>query len=70
MGLINEDDLKRPLVPLKLAKASPKLHLETTPGWVGPGRFGPIMIIRLLSPAVLGLGLSLAISINRLFLFL
>ena len=34
-GLVNEDDLKRPLVPLKLAKASLKLHLETISGRVG-----------------------------------
>ena len=32
-GLVNEDDLKRPLVPLKVAKAILELHLETIPGW-------------------------------------
>ena len=37
-GLVSEDDLKRPLVPLKVAKFSPELHLGTIPGrlgWVG-----------------------------------
>ena len=43
-----EDDLKGPLVPLKVAKPSLELHLGTIPGrlgyWVG---LGPIVIIRL-----------------------
>ena len=51
-GLVNDDDLKRPLVPLKLAKPNLELHLGTIPGrvgWgrVGSGRLGPIVIIRL-----------------------
>ena len=39
-GLVNESDLKRPLVPLKVAKTSLKQHLETILGRVGPGRVG------------------------------
>ena len=38
-ALFNDDDLKRSLIPLKVAKPSLKLHLGTTPGrlgcWVG-----------------------------------
>ena len=34
-GLVNKNDLKRPLVHLKLAKASLELHLGTIPGQVG-----------------------------------
>ena len=34
-GLVNVDDLKRPLVPLKVAKPSLELHLGTIPGRVG-----------------------------------
>ena len=33
--MVNEDDLKRPLVPSKVAKASLELHLGTIPGRVG-----------------------------------
>ena len=39
-GLVNEDNLKRPLVPLKVAKPSLELHLETIPVGVGWGRVG------------------------------
>ena len=46
-GLVNEDDFRRPQVPLKEAKASLKLHLGTIPVRVGSGRVGPIKIIRL-----------------------
>ena len=34
-GLVNEDDLKRHLVSLKVTKASLELHLGTIPGGVG-----------------------------------
>ena len=37
-SLVNKDDLKRPLVPSKVAKASLELHLGTIPGRVGWGR--------------------------------
>ena len=40
--LVYEKDLKRPLVPLKEAKASLELHLETIPGRSGPGRSGSV----------------------------
>ena len=46
-GLFYEEDLKKPLVPLKVAKASLELHLETIPVRVSPGRVGPIVILRL-----------------------
>ena len=46
-GLVNEDNLKRPLVPLKVAKFRLKLHLGTIPGGVGSVGLGPIVIIRL-----------------------
>ena len=51
-SLVNEDDLKRPLVPSKVSKASLELHLRTILGGVGSGRvrsggLGPIVIIRL-----------------------
>ena len=39
-GLLNEDGLKGPLVPLKVAKSSLELHLGTIPGRVGWGRVG------------------------------
>ena len=39
-GLVNEVDLKRPLVPLIVAEASLKLHLGTIPGRVGSGGLG------------------------------
>ena len=50
--MVNEDELQRKLVPLKVAKASLELHLGTIPGgvgWggVGSGGLGPIVIIRL-----------------------
>ena len=69
--MVNEDDLKRPLVPLKLAKASLEVHLETIPGRVGlgrvglgrvglgrvgPVRLGPILIIRLTQSSCAGAG--------------
>ena len=41
-GLVNESDLKRPLVPLKVAKAILELHLETIPGRVGSVRVGSV----------------------------
>ena len=47
IGFVNEDDLKRPLVPLKVAKASIELHLGTIPSRCGSVRSGPIVIIRL-----------------------
>ena len=37
-GLFYEEDIKKPLVPLKVAKASLELHLETIPVRVGPVR--------------------------------
>ena len=40
-GFVNEADLKRPLVPLKVVKASLELHFGTIPGWVGSVRVGP-----------------------------
>ena len=50
-GLVKDDDIKSPLVPLRIAKASLELHLDTFParvglgrvslGRVGPGRVGP-----------------------------
>ena len=51
-GLLNEDDFKGPLVPLKVAKSSLELHLGTIlvrVGSVGVGSVGvcPIVIIRL-----------------------
>ena len=46
-GLVNEDNLKRPIVPFKVAKSSLDLHLGTIPGRVGTGRLSPIVIIRL-----------------------
>ena len=39
-SLVNENDLKRPLVPSKVSKASLELHLRTIPGGVGSGRLG------------------------------
>ena len=39
-GLVNEDNLKRPIVPFKVAKSSLDLHLGTIPGRVGSGRVG------------------------------
>ena len=44
-GFVNKADLKRPLVPLKVVKAS--LHFGTIPAWVGSVRVGPIVILRL-----------------------
>ena len=41
-GLFYEEDLKKPLVPLKVAKASLELHLETIPVRSGPGRSGSV----------------------------
>ena len=38
--MVNEADLKRPLVPLKVAKASLELHLGIIPGRVGSCRVG------------------------------
>ena len=62
-------DLKKPLVPLKVAKASLELHLETIPvrvgpgrvgpGRVGPGRVGPIVILRLTQSSCAGAGTEL-----------
>ena len=51
-GLLNEDDFKGPLVPLKVAKSSLELHFGTIPGRLGSGRLGwvglgPIVIIML-----------------------
>ena len=48
-GLVNGYHLKRPLVPLKEVIASIELNFGTIPGRVGPGRVGPIVIIRLCS---------------------
>ena len=61
---MNKADLKRPLVPLKVAKASLELHLETIPGQVGsvqsgPGRSGPIVILRLTQSSCAGAGTEL-----------
>ena len=39
-GFVNKADLKRPLVPLKVAKASIELHLETIPARSGSVRSG------------------------------
>ena len=39
-GLVNINDLRRPLVHLKLAKASLELHPGTIPGGIGSGGVG------------------------------
>ena len=39
-SLVNEDDLKRPLVPSKVSKASLELHLRTIPGRVASAGLG------------------------------
>ena len=46
-GLVYEENLKRPLVPLKEAKATLEMYFETIPVrvgsiWVGLVRFGPV----------------------------
>ena len=41
-GLVYEEDLKRPLVPLKEAKATLERYLETIPGRFGSGRVGSV----------------------------
>ena len=41
-GLVNINDLRRPLVHLKLAKASLELHLGTIPGRVGSVGVGSV----------------------------
>ena len=58
-GLFYEEDLKKPLVPLKVAKASLELHLETIPVRVCPGRVGPIVILRLTQSSWAGAGTEL-----------
>ena len=40
-------DLKKPLVPLKVAKASLELHLKIIPVRVGSVRVSPKVILRL-----------------------
>ena len=57
--MVNEDHLKRPHVPLKLAKASLELHLEAIPGRVGLVLFGPIVKIRLTQSSCAGAGTEL-----------
>ena len=44
-NLVNEDDLKRPIVPSKVVNASLELHPRTIPG--GSVELSPIVIIRL-----------------------
>ena len=39
-SLVHENDLKGPLVPSKVSKASLELHLGTIPGRVGSARVG------------------------------
>ena len=46
-GLVNEDNLKRPLVPFKVTKTSLERHLGTIPGGLGKVGLGPLAIIRL-----------------------
>ena len=58
-GLVYEEDLKRPLVPLKEAKATLDLYLETILVWVGSGRSGPIVILRLTQSSWAGAGTEL-----------
>ena len=68
-GLVYEKDLKRPLVPLKEAKATLDLYLETIPVRVGSVRFGsvrfrsvrvgPIVILRLTQSSWAGAGTEL-----------
>ena len=58
-GFVNKADLKRPLVPLKVAKASLELHLETIPGRSGSVRSGPIVILRLTQSSCAGAGTEL-----------
>ena len=58
-GLVNVDDLKRPLVPLKVAKACLELHLGTILARVGSDRVDPIMILRLSQSSCTGAGTEL-----------
>ena len=63
-GLVNEDNLKRSLVPLKVALASLELNIGTIPGLVGPGHVGLVQVgpkvIKRLYPAQLDLELGWA----------
>ena len=54
IGLFYEEDIKKPLVPLKVAKANLELHLETI-----PVRVGPIVILRLTQSSWAGAGTEL-----------
>ena len=42
LGVVNEDDFRRPQVPLKVAKAKLELHIEPIPARVGSVRSGPV----------------------------
>ena len=46
-GLFEFVFLLQVVVPLKVAKTSLELHLETIPGWIGSGWVGLIVIIKL-----------------------
>ena len=43
-GFVNKADIKRPVVPLKVAKASIELHLETIPARSGSVRSGSVRV--------------------------
>ena len=58
-GFVNEADLKRPLIPLKVAKARLELHFGTIPAWVGSVRVGPIVILKLTQSNCAGTGTEL-----------
>ena len=53
-GFVNNADIKRPLIPLKVKKASQELKLETIPDQVGP-----TVILRLTQSSCAGAGTEL-----------
>ena len=58
-GFVNKANLKKPLVPFKIAKAILGLHLGTIPARVGSVRSGPIVILRLTESSCAGAGTEL-----------